>query len=171
MADGDITENITLWSNDKGKEVTVITDGSDERLAVDALLTGGNFQLQPFTPKSDISVANIALNVSTDTSLKLVTSTTGKVAFIAIAGSNASFEIAIKIDGVETSRITMAELGSGLGLSNATNVPIWVETANKNFRFHPTEAVDFTSSFEVISKATGTPTPTVNWVVMWREAA
>jgi len=170
MADGDITENITLWSNDKGKEVDVITDGSIERLAVDSNITGGNFQLQPFTPKSDFSVANIALNTSTDTSLISVTAT-GKVAFIAIAGSNASFEIAIKIDGVETSRITMAELGSGLGLSNATNVPIWVETANKNFRFHPTEAVDFTSSFEVISKATGTPTPTVNWVVMWREAA
>ncbi len=165
----DPTRNVTLY-DELGNQVDLILDAGIYRLAVDSNITGGNFQLQPFTPKSDFSVASTLLNTSTDTVLKSVSSQTGKLAFIAIVGSNSNYEVAMEIDGVETARISMADLGSGLGLSNATNVPIWVETASKNFRFHPTQAVDFTDSFELFAKATGTPAPTVNWIIMWREA-
>ncbi len=65
----------------------------------------------------------------------------------------------------------MADLGSGIGLGNATNVPLWAETANKNFRYSPKQGGDFTDSFEVLAKATTTPTGTVNWLVNYREAA
>ena len=78
--------------------------------------------------------------------------------------------IVIEIDGVEVLRIEMGELGSDIGLANATNVPLWVETANKNFRFSPKQGVDFTDSFEVLAKAL-TGTPSVTWLVNYREAA
>ncbi len=94
----DPTENVTLY-DENGNAVELILTGGIYRLAVDADITGGNFQLQPFTPKFDFSVASIALNTSTDTSLKSVTSTTGKIDFIAIAGSNSNYEIVLKIDG------------------------------------------------------------------------
>ena len=170
MADlNDQTGNVSLHNETTDAAVTTTTDGAKERLDV-TLGDEQSFQLQAFTPKSDFSVASTLLNTSTDTTLKLVTGTVGKVMFIAIAGSNSNYQVSLAIDGVVPGTITMTELGSDLGLSNATNVPLWVETANKNFRFHPTQAVDFTDSFEIIVKASGTPAPTVNWIVMWREA-
>jgi hypothetical protein len=159
----DITRDVTLY-NEVGNKVGVILQDSTYRLAVDALLTGGNFQLQPFLPDFHYSTADTALNTSTDTILFEETAI-GKIDFIAIAGSNSSFEVAIEIDGIEVLRISMSDLGSDLGLANATNVPIWVETANKNFRYSPKQGVDFTSSFKLIGKATSTPVPTVNWLI------
>ena len=164
MADNPVTDdnNVVLY-DDLGNKVDVILDGSVYRLAVDASITGGNFQLVPFTPEFHFSVAGIALNTSTDTTLYTETDI-GKIDFVCIAGSNSNFEVAIKVDGVEILRISMADLGT-LGLSNATNVPIWAETANKNFRFSPKQGVDFTTSYEVLAKATTTPVPTVNWLI------
>lgn len=156
---------------DSTKKVTTTTDpidSSKERLDID-LGDTFSFQLQPFTPIFDFDVSGISLNTSTDTSLKLITTTTGKIDFIAIAGSNATFEVVLKIDGVEVLRIKMSELGSDIGLANATNVILWVETANKNFRYSPKQGVDFTTGFEVLAKAV-TGTPTVNWLVNHREA-
>ena len=161
----DPTENVTLY-DENGNAVELILTGGIYRLAVDADITGGNFQLTPFTPVFDFSVADTALNTSTDTSLLLVTDV-GKIDFIEIAGNSSNYEFILKIDGNEKIRITMGQLGSDLGLSNATNVPIWVETANKNFRYSPKQGVDFTTSFEVLAKAT-TGTPTVNWLVNHR---
>lgn len=168
MADDDnVTDNVTLWDNDGDREVSIITDGSEERLAVDSLITGGNFQLQPFTPVFDFDTSDTSLNTSTDTSLKNVTSTTGKIDFIAIVGSQSNYEVVLKVDGSEILRITMSILGADIGLANATNVPLWVETANKNFRYSPKQGVDFTDSFELLAKATS-GTPTVNWLVNYR---
>ncbi len=168
MADNPITDdaNVVLY-DDLGNKVDVILTDSVYRLAVDALLTGGNFQLVPFTPAFDFSVASTALNTSTDTTLLTITDT-GKIDFVAVVGSNSNFEIVLVIDTIEVIRITMSELGASLGLSNATNVPLWVETANKNFRYSPKQGVDFTSSFVLKAKATTTPTPTVNWLVNHR---
>lgn len=169
MADqNDPTRNVTLY-DEAGNVVALILDGSIYRLAVDANITGGNFQLQPFTPLFDYSVADTATNTSTDTSLLSESGHRGKLDFIAVAGSNSSYEVVIKIDGSEILRINMSDLGSDIGLANATNVPLWVETANKNFRFSPDEGVDFTTSFELLVKATASPTPTVNWLVNHRD--
>jgi hypothetical protein len=92
----------------------------------------------------------------------------GKIDFIAIAGSSSNYEVAIKVDGSEILRINMGNLGSDIGLANATNVPIWAETANKNFRYSPKQGVDFTDSYQVLAKAT-TGTPTVNWLINDRQ--
>ena len=167
MADlNDLTQNVNIWNDAKTKSVTVTTDGSQERLDVQALIDGGTFSLQPFTPTFDYSVADTALNTSTDTSLKLVTDV-GKIDFIAIAGSLSTWEVVLKVDGSEVLRIIMSDLGSDLGLANATNVPLWVETANKHFRFSPKQGVDFTTSFELLAKATS-GSPTVNWLAQYR---
>lgn len=164
----DITPNVTLY-DDAGNPVDVILDGSVYRLAVDSNITGGNFQLQPFVPLFDYSVASTATSTGSDTSLHSESGHRGKLDFIAIAGSNSSYEVVIKIDTIEILRIDMGDLGSDLGLANATNVPLWVETANKNFRFSPDEGVDFTNSFELLVKATASPTPTVNWLINHRD--
>ena len=99
MADqNDLTHNINIANDDNTKLVTVSTDGSKERLDVDASITGGNFQLVPFTPEFHYSVAGTLLNTSTDTTLYTETDI-GKIDFVCIAGSNANFEVAIKVDG------------------------------------------------------------------------
>lgn len=155
---------VKIWD---GTLVTdVVDDAGVKRLAVDSNVEGG-VSLQRFLGEVTFDISGIALNISTDTSL-ISQSGNGQLDFICIAGSNSSYEVILKIDGVEKFRIDMDDLGSDLGLSNATNVPVWVETANKNFRFHPTVPMDFTTSFEILAKATGTPTPDVNWLVTWR---
>lgn len=164
MADNPITDdnNVVLY-DDLGNKVDVNLVAGIYRLAVDAALTDGNFQLQPFVPEFHYSVAGTALNTSTDTVLFTETDI-GKIDFICVVGSNANFEVALDVDGTEVLRISMSDLGT-LGLSNATNVPIWAETANKNFRYSPKQGVDFTTSFTLSAKATATPVPTVNWLI------
>jgi hypothetical protein len=52
----------------------------------------------------------------------------------------------------------MADLNA-IGLTNATNVNIWAETALKNFRYRPLEPVDFTDSLKIeAAMTTGTGT-------------
>jgi hypothetical protein len=164
----DPTKNVTLY-DENGNQVELILDGAIWRLAVDALITGGNFQLQPFLPDFHYSIAGTALNTSTDTVL-YTESGTGKIDFICVAGSNSNFEIAIDVDGTEVLRIPMSDLAT-LGLSNATNVPIWAETANKNFRYSPKQGVDFTTEYTLSAKSTTTPVTTVNWLINDRKEA
>ncbi|MBW1672066.1 MAG: hypothetical protein JRJ45_00220 [Deltaproteobacteria bacterium] len=117
--------------------------------------------------KTDFDAVGDLLNVTTDTVLHSETGT-GTLDFVAITGSNASFEITIEVDGVERIRITMAELAA-IGLSNATNVPFWAETANKNFRYSPNIPVGYTTGFRILAKASGTPLPTVKHLTLFRE--
>lgn len=162
----DRTHDITLYDEDGNPVKIVLVDGV-YRLATTGIITG-TVVAALFQPKVETNVAGVLLNTSTDTLLKSFTGR-GKLVFIAVAGSNSNYEIAIEIDGVEEVRVTMANIGTDLGLSNATNVPIWVETANKNFRFHPNEAVGFTTSFKVSAKATTTPVPTIKSVISYAE--
>ncbi len=164
--------NAVVIIDENHKFVTVTSDGSKERLDVSATIEGGSFSLGAFTPKVNFSVANTATNASTDTSLLSITGKAGKVDFIGIDGSNANYEIILKVDGTEIFRIGMSTIGSTLGLTGATGLPLpmWTETANKNFRYHPNEGVDFTTSFEILVKAEGTPLPTVNFLITHRES-
>jgi hypothetical protein len=148
MADLPIDDTIDVnITNDAGtKKVDVITDGSIERLAVDASAT----------------------NTSTDTLLYSTSSQTGTLDFVAITGSNANFEVVIEVDNVERIRITMAELAA-IGLSNATNVPFWAEVANKNFRYSPDIPVGYSDGFRILAKATSTPLATVTHLILYRE--
>lgn len=170
----DETKDVCLHDNDSTstdpKPVTTTEDGSKRRLDVSADIVGGTFNLGLFTPKLDFSVANTATNTSTDTSLLSVTAS-GKLDFIGIDGSNSNYELVFKVDTVEVYRLTMGQIGTTLGLTGATGLqlPIWTETANKNCRYFPNTPVDFATSFEVLVKATGTPSPTVNFIITHRE--
>lgn len=166
MADqNDLTQNVTLWNNTKSKNISTLTDGSVERLAVNALISDSEAPTK-YQLKSDIDAVGNLLNVTTDTSLFSYTGA-GILDFIAVSGSNANYEVVIKVDGTERIRVAMSELAS-LGLSNAANVDIWAETANKNFRYNPSE-IGFETSFELLAKATGTPLPTVEHLTLFRE--
>ena len=112
----------------------------------------------PFNANGTGTVVSLGINVTG----------TGTLDFVAISGSTSSFQIAIEVDGTERIRITMAEL-SQIGLSNATNVPFWAETANKNFRYSPNKAVGYTTGFRILAKATGAPVPSVTHLALYRE--
>ena len=168
MADqNDLTQNVTLWNNDKSKNVSTITDGAVERLAVDATATiVDNESPTRYQLRSDFNATGVALNTATDTELFSYTGD-GVLDFVAIAGSTATYEVTIEIDGTERIRITMAELAS-IGLSNATNVDMWAETANKNFRYHP-QNIGFATSFTILAKALATPLANVSHLILYRE--
>lgn len=157
-----------LTSPDGTRDVSVITDGSIERLAVNANITGG-VTIKAFTTKFDSEVDTpVVLNTSTDTLLFEVTDTKGKLDFIAInSATSSNFEIILVIDGVEEARIPMSGLNT-LGLTTPNNVPMWADTANKNFRYHPSEGDDFLTGFAIKARAT-TGTPSVFWGVKHRE--
>jgi len=171
LAPHDARDVHLLSPNNPTKKVTTTTDGAKERMDVAAEIVGGSFNLGAFTPKVNFSIANTATNTSTDTSILSVTAE-GKVDFIGIDGSNSNYEIILKVDGTEIFRIGMSTVGSTLGLTGATGLPLpmWTETANKNFRYHPNEGVDFTTSFEILVKAEGNPLPTVNFLITHRES-
>ena len=164
----DITPNVTLY-DDAGNPVNIILTDGVYRLAVDAQATIVNNESPTrYQLKTDYDASpGDTLNTSTDTTLYTY-SGDGVLDFVSIAGSNANYEVAIEIDGTERIRIAMSDLGTTLGLSNATNVDMWVETANKNFRFRPSE-VGFTTGFTIKAKATSAVVPTVYHLVIFRE--
>jgi len=165
----DLTQNVTLWDNAKAKNVSTVTDGAVERLAVDAVaVVTSDESATKFQLKSDYDAIGVALNTSTDTSLFNFTGA-GVIDLIAVNSlTTANFEVTIKIDGTERIRITMADLGAALGLTNS-DFDIVAETANKQFRYRP-NSIGFTTSFEVLAKAT-TASPNVRHLVLFREKA
>ena len=165
MADVNNKANdITIWDDTLTKNVTVVTDGSIERLAVD--IQGQSFSLDPFVPRTNISVANTALATSPSWTTIANVSDEGSLDFIAIAGSLSTYRVRLLVDTVQIFDVTMANLAS-IGLSNATNVPLWAETADKNFRFSPRTPVDFVTNFTVEAQQIS-GSPTVNWLVLYR---
>lgn len=167
MSDGDRTDNVSIANSDNSKIVSIITDDVIERLAVDANITGG-LAIQKFSTQAEAEVNSaVVLNTSTDTSLLLITAE-GKLDFVSVnSPTSSNFEIIIKIDGTERFRASMSGLNT-LGLTTPNNVPIWSDTAGKNFRYHPNEGDDFATSFEILAKAT-VGTPSVFWSVKYRE--
>ena len=168
MADNPIyDENNVCLYDDLGNKVGVILDGSTYRLQVDAKATiTDNESPTRYQLKSAYDTTGIALNTSTDVSLYSFTGQ-GVIDLISVNSlTSSNWEVAILIDGTERIRITMADLGSNLGLSNS-DYDIVAETANKQFRYRPA-SVGFTTSFEVKAKAT-TATPSVNYLTLYRE--
>ena len=162
-----ITGDIALWNDDRTKTVTVTTDGAKERLDVQALIEGGTFQLQPFIPVYTKDATGVTLGTGSWTTLLNITSTEGKIDFIACSGASSNYKIRLTIDTVEIFDLAMSDLAA-IGLSNATNVEVWAETANKNFRFHPKESPDFTDSLLIEAIATSA-TPLLKSIITHRE--
>jgi len=167
MADlNDLTQNVNIWDDAKTKAVSVITDGLVERLAVDATISADESPTK-YQIRQDFDTGGTQLINGVDSSLFVFTGT-GLLDFVGISGSTSNYLAVIKIDGVEQIRISMSDLGS-LGLSNATNLPTWADTANKNYRFRPYIGSGFGTSFEILAEGDGPPEPSVNWIVTYRE--
>lgn len=160
-------------SNIHGDSGIVAEVNASKRLLVDAQLsTGGEspiFTLQPFIPKVHFDAVGEALNTSTYVVLWQVSGVAGKLDFIAAASGASTYKIKLTIDGSVVYDVAMSEL-SAIGLSNAPNVEMWVETADKNFRYHPNLPVDFTDSMKVEAIATAAGTQIVKHLIMYREA-
>lgn len=140
------------------------------RLYVEAFIDPDSaFNLQAFAPKVDFDSTGINLNVSTWDTLLNVTGVRGKLDFIATVGASSLYKVRLTVDGTEVFDIAMADL-SAIGLSNAANVEMWAETADKNFRYRPNVPVDFTDSLKVEVIATSA-TPLLKHLIMYREEA
>lgn len=160
---------VTVFAADN-KQITSTTDGSKERLDTSGTVTiENNESPTKYQLKSDVDyTTGSTLTSASDTTLATYTGD-GVIDFIAVTNPNsANWEVAIEIDGTERFRATMDGLGSTLGLTGTATEPIWVQTANKQFRYHPTPEIGFSTSFSIKAKATGSNT-TVYHLVLYRE--
>ena len=168
MADqNDLTTNVNIANDDNTKLVDVNTLFGVERLAVDALITGGAFQLQPFVPYTVFDATGVNVTSGAWVTLLSLTTQQGKLDFIACVAGGSGYRVRMTVDAIVSFNISMADLSS-IGLSNATNVPMWVETAGKNFRYHPKTEVDFTDSLLIEVQATGSDV-TIASLINYRE--
>lgn len=159
-----LINNTTLYNEDGTKAVTLTTDGSKERLDVS---TPADTDPTQYTLEFDTDFTGIVVTNAADVDIVSVTGS-GLIDFIRISSGSSGYEIAIEIDGVERFRGTMNNVGNDVALSNATNVQIWVDTANKNFGFNPSEGVGYATSFKVKAKATGANV-TLTHLMQYRE--
>lgn len=171
MADlNDRSTNVSIHNESTDDAVTTTTDGSKVRLDTSGTVTiENNESPTKYQLKSDVDyTTGSSLNTSTDTTL-VTYSGDGVVSFIAVTNPTTSnFEVAIETDGTERLRLTMSGLGSTLGLTGTSGEPIWTQTANKQFRYHPTPELGFSTSFTVKAKAT-VSTTTVYHMVLYKE--
>lgn len=168
MADlTDRSTDVSIHGNNASNPaVDTISDGTYERLAVDAAITSDDSPTR-YSLKSDYDATGVTVTSSADVTLFSFTGQ-GVIDFLSAVAGGSGYEIIIEIDSTERLRINMNDLGSNLGLANATNVPLWVETANKNFRWHPPTQVGFSTSFAIKAKATGANV-TIKHLVLYRE--
>jgi hypothetical protein len=160
----DQTANISIHDETSDAAVTTTIDGSKIRLDVD---TAAESNPTLYTLEFDEDSTGSTVTSASDVDLVSVTGS-GLIDFIRVASGSSGYEIALEIDSVERVRLTMAEIGNDFALSNATNVQIWVDTANKNFGFNPSEGVGYSTNFKVIAKATGSDV-TLKHLVQYRE--
>lgn len=135
------------------KPITSTVDGAKRRFDV-TLGESFSFQLQAFAPVTDFDSTGVTITSAGWTTLLTVPSSKGKLDFIACVGGSSGYRVRLTVDGTECYDLAMTDLNA-IGLSNATNVPIWAETANKNFRYNPSEPVDFVSSVLIEAQAIG----------------
>jgi len=172
MADiNDYSKDVSLHSaSDNTQKIDMVYDSTDMiyRVPVDANATIVNNESPTrYQLKTNYDATGDTLTSASDTVLDSYTGD-GVLTFVAVTNPTTSnYEVAIEIDGTERIRITMGDLGSSLALTSGTT-PIWTETANKNFRYRPYEAIGFTTGFRVLAKATGANT-TVTHMVMYKE--
>jgi hypothetical protein len=160
----DDTMNSTLY-DELGNAVTVVL-GTKNKLAVDATISGDESPTL-YQDRVHKDIPGQVVTTAADVVLYTFTGAPGLVDFIAVSSGNQNYEVALKVDGIERWRFTMADLNA-VGLSNATNVPVWAENANKNFRYRPFSGSGFSTSFEIIGRAT-VGTQTLAHVVIYRE--
>ena len=169
MADiNDRTQNVSLHDEVSDSAVTTTVDGSKLRLDVNASATiTNNESPTKYQLKTDYDATGDTITSASDSVLYSYTGD-GVLTFVGVSyATTSNYEVTIEVDGTERIRIKMSDLGSALSLASGST-PVWTETANKNFRFRPFEAVGFSTGFRILAKATGANT-TVTHIVMFKE--
>jgi len=161
---------ITLASNDGNKKVTITTDDDKERLDVNAKIDGGVAIVSDESPtkyqlKTNYNTSGTV--VTTDDTLLFQFTGQGVIDLVAVnCLTSSGWGVVLMVDYVERLRITMADLGNSLGLTNS-DFDIVTETANKQFRWNPTQ-IGFKERFSIYAYATGANV-NLNHLIMFRE--
>ena len=168
MADiTDYSQNVSIHDESNDAAVTTTTSGSKVLLDVNATVSNDESPTK-YQLLTDYDVTGTIVTSASDAELFSYTGV-GVVSFIAVTcATSASWEIVINTDSTERLRITMGALGNTLGLTGTGGEPIWTQTANKQFRYHPTPELGFKTSFSVEAKATGANV-TLTHLVMYKE--
>ena len=166
MADiSDLTQNISIHDDASDVAVTTTTDGAKVLLDVNATVSNDESPTK-YQLKTDYDATGTSVASSPDTTLYTF-SGQGVIDLVAVnSTTSSSWGVDILVDGTSRLRITMSDLGSALGLTNAA-FDVVAETANKQFRWHPSQ-IGFTTSFTIKAWATGS-TVTLNHLIMYRE--
>ena len=160
----DLTQNVSIYPEGSTSPITSTTDGAKERLDVSAAIdydeSPTKYQLRTHKDTSGTVVT------TSDTEL-FTFSGQGVIDLVAAnSATSSNWGVVIIIDTVERLRITMSELGSDLGLTDS-NFDIVSQTANKQFRWKPTQ-IGFSTSFTIKAFAT-TGTVTLPHLILFRE--
>ena len=165
------TSNVTVFGGDNpalAKAITSTTDGAKERMDVNvagSVSIEGDESPTRYQLKTNYNVTGTTVTTS-DTQLFQFTGA-GVIDLVAINSlTSSSWGVVLMVDTVERLRITMSDLGSGLGLTNSS-FDIVAETANKQFRWNPSQ-IGFKTRFTVLAFAIGANV-TLNHLVMFRE--
>lgn len=143
-----------------------------DRLAVDANISGGSLSvgIARYRPRFSTITTATVLTTAADTRLLLVTAD-GQLDSISLNMSNANGILILKVDAVEVLRIGISDAASGtiydlgvVGAFVAVGCVIYARgTAHIIVQW--TAPVDFTTSFEVLGRATAT-TSTVRGLIV-----
>jgi hypothetical protein len=170
MADiSDKIQNVNIVGTDESMPADVVEVDGVKRLAVDilgAVTISGDESPTKYQARFFHNSTGVSVGTGADVSLLLFNGE-GVLDFIGIGFNAATYEVIIKIDGVEQLRISSSQLAA-IGLQNTTTSPMWIETADKNFRFNPQEGAGFSTSFEVLARSTS-GTVTARTLITYRE--
>jgi len=168
-----MSENQGIVTEDN-QIITATTDGSKERLDVDAKISGGGVSLNRFRPRFFTSKSDITI-LETDTTLKSL-DFDGQLSSISINTTNKQIEIIIEVDSTEIFRVEMADLNDGseyrlqIG-SDDKNFPVQVDDQGKQFflRYFNTP-VDILTNLTIKAKSLSGGTETMQSIfIVYRE--
>lgn len=161
----DFENNYKIASN-APTDPTIINNQGVMRMAVDANFSGG-VAFEAYTPHIGYNSVYTSIG-SSDVELFSFTGR-GKLDFFTILANNDNYEVILKIDGNEEFRITMHDLGDHLDLDDKkSNLPLWVESGNKKFRWNDIMGSDFTVSFKILVRRTSGTNTKARWLVKYR---
>ena len=161
----DLTQNISIHDEVSEAAVTTTTVGSKVYLDT-ATTVVNNESPTKYQLKTDYDATGVSVASSPDTTLYTY-SGSGVIDLVAVnCTTSSAWGVDIIIDGTSRLRIAMSDLGSNLGLTNS-DFAVVAETANKQFRWRPTQ-IGFTTSFTIKAYATGS-TVTLAYLIMYRE--
>jgi hypothetical protein len=174
MADlNDLTTNVNIWDDAKSKSVTVTTDGSKERLDVDARMSGGGSDMNNAKPKFTHSKTPISLTAGVDTSLVTITDE-GYIDFISVLFSSNATEIILKVDGTEILRVDVSDIDD-TGIydlrASASNLSPAIYTRGGSHIIIDWNSMPsyFATSVQLLAKHADSGKEMTSYFIRWRE--